>query len=132
MALFVFSHTTAGASVWAYVYFMDDEIKVEPFQFSLGNSIRLMWKGHSFFLAVLIVVLSGAWPYIKNLILLLTWEAPVPGTHRSRWIYWMDLLGKYSLIDAIVLILMMAGFSMHIGTPDGQEAIPDGFVAIDV
>merc|ERR1712048_825434 len=104
------------------VMFMSDEIRAEAFDFSLGNSIKLMWQGRSFLLAIVIVVMSGAWPYLKNIILLLTWEVPVPGKDRARWIMWMDLLGKYSLIDAIVLIIMMVAFRVHVESPDNLTA----------
>lgn len=58
-------------------------------------------------LALLVAFFSGAWPYIKLLAMLTMWFAPSAAVTlwRRGWVLkWLDVLGKWSLIDAYVMV----------------------------
>ena len=58
-------------------------------------------------LALLVAFFSGAWPYIKLLSMILMWFTPSAAVtlFRRGWVLkWLDILGKWSLIDAYVMV----------------------------
>lgn len=122
IALFVTANTSIGASVFVRLTFGENEIWLPSlFDFTLANSVRDMWNaGLSLHLLVvtiigvyplslLIAVFSGAWPYIKLLMMLWVWLIP-PSLFSSRKresvIMVLDALGKWSLIDCYVMVLV--------------------------
>ncbi|ELR22307.1 uncharacterized protein ACA1_252520 [Acanthamoeba castellanii str. Neff] len=111
IALFISSNTSVGASVYMYVTMGGEQTKLPSlFDFSLGNSVVDMWHAEVYALSLLIAVFSGAWPYLKLVMLLLCWIVPVnllTRKNRERVLMSLDVLGKWSLIDAFVLTLMM-------------------------
>jgi uncharacterized paraquat-inducible protein A len=86
------------------------------FQFSLGNSVRDMWNAGVYPLSILIAVFSGSWPYIKLVIMLICWVSKLSIKSREYLLMAIDMLGKWSLIDAFVMTLMMVAFQFHVGT----------------
>ena len=45
---------------------------------------------------------------------------------------WVELLGKWSLIDGFTMVLLMVAFHVHITTPDdGNATIPPGFAGVN-
>ena len=83
------------------------------FDFGLANTVQDMWDAEVYLLATLIAFFSGAWPYIKLFTMFLCWMLPpnmLPLKWRHRILVWLDILGKWSLIDAFVLVLLMVAF----------------------
>eukprot|EP00475_Leptophrys_vorax_P003121 TRINITY_DN1180_c0_g1_i1.p1 TRINITY_DN1180_c0_g1~~TRINITY_DN1180_c0_g1_i1.p1 ORF type:complete len:481 (+),score=144.49 TRINITY_DN1180_c0_g1_i1:475-1917(+) len=134
--MFLAANNTVGASVNLIALFAGDTLKLPSlFSFSLGNSIREMWKAGVYPLALMILCFSGMWPYVKALMMLACWLAPpqkLALRHRKRIMHWLDILGKWSLVDAYVLVLMMVAFRFHIVTPSGKSYFPDQFIQADV
>ena len=76
-----------------------------------------MWQAGVYPLAIMIGIFSGCWPYLKLLLMLFSWMAPTsvfPVYKRERLLMWLDALGKYSLVDTYVLVLMMVAFRFHL------------------
>lgn len=80
------------------------------FNFTLVSAVRKMWEGQAYALAFLIAALSGAWPYIKLVSMLVLWFVPCKPRIRESLLSLLEALGKWSLIDIYVFALMMAGF----------------------
>eukprot|EP01137_Pigoraptor_chileana_P010360 Opistho-2@59848 len=134
IAMFISSNTSVGASVYVYVSANGSLTKLPSlFDFSLGNSVRDMWVAEVYALSLLIAVFSGAWPYLKLMMLLLTWTLPVnilSRRRREQMLMALDVLGKWSLIDAFVLTLMMVAFHFNI-VPPVSEYTPAGSFAVN-
>jgi hypothetical protein len=83
------------------------------FNFGLGGTIKDMWEAEVYTLAVLIAFFSGAWPYIKLSSMLVAWLCP-PGLltvkSRENILIVLDALGKWSLVDFFVMVLMLCAF----------------------
>ena len=128
------------ASVSAVIKLGDERIESGSlFDFALTNSVRDMWNAKVYPLSLLIAGFSGAWPYLKILLMLCCWWIPTQRLGRrprERILMAIDALGKWSLIDAYVLVLFMVAFSFHIelGEPGQIEPLTtvDVFVNAEV
>ena len=71
---FVTGHATQGASVDVLLHVAGESITIRSFfTFSLGSSLKDMWTAGAYPLAVLIGTFSGAWPYLKLILLAFCW-----------------------------------------------------------
>ena len=97
------------------------------FAFSLGNTVREMYNAGIYPLLFLVLGFSGIWPYAKLLLMLYGWCAPTRILNlrqRGRMLFLLDSLGKFSLVDTFVLVLMMVSFRFHL--------VLDGLMTLDV
>lgn len=68
-------------------------------------------------LAILIFLVSFAWPYMKQIITLGLWFAPpklVSVERRGTVFLWLDALAKWSFADIFVLILTIVSFRVSV------------------
>jgi hypothetical protein len=82
-------------------------------------------------LAILVAVLSGFWPYAKLVLMLICWVMPqrlFSFKMRENCLMVLDALGKWSLIDAYVLIMMLVAFRFRLSAPAVSEVALDIFV----
>ena len=82
-----------------------------------------MWQAGAKFLAALICLFSGVWPYSKQLISFYLWFAPpnwVSLRRRGSIFHWLDALAKWSMVDIFVLIMSMIGFWVSIQSPQNS------------
>eukprot|EP01119_Soliformovum_irregulare_P012739 TRINITY_DN3330_c0_g1_i1.p1 TRINITY_DN3330_c0_g1~~TRINITY_DN3330_c0_g1_i1.p1 ORF type:complete len:1040 (-),score=250.66 TRINITY_DN3330_c0_g1_i1:70-3189(-) len=137
VAMFISSNVSVGASIYMKAQ-IGDRTFVTPslFDFSLGDSVRQMWDAKVYALAILIGVFSGAWPYIKLLMMLLSWILPtklISTKRRETLLMILDALGKWSLVDSFVMVLMMVAFRFHVVYPlNSQEGYPDPIIDVFV
>lgn len=122
IGVFVSSNSGVGATVKLVATYANDTLIDAPlFDFSLGNSVHDMWEAGVYPLSLLIAVFSGAWPYAKLLLMLYCWLAgprwPTYG-RREGFLMLLDMFGKWSLIDAYVLVLMMIAFHLRMEFPE--------------
>lgn len=115
IAVFLISNTSNGASVGPVVTTGDDNAMVFAplFNFKLANSVKDMWQAGVYPLSLLVAGFSGAWPYLKLMMMLGCWTLPVarvPSALREKWLMALDALGKWSLIDIYVMVMMMVAF----------------------
>ena len=136
MLILLGGHVSIGASVIATVHLGKDVVPLPPlFSFSLLNSIHDMWTAGVYPLALLIAVFSGLWPYVKFSLLLFSWMAPpwwITEGQRGTLLNCLDILGKWSLIDLIVLVLMMVASRFHITSPDSWVFLPPEVLQADI
>ncbi|GKY94027.1 hypothetical protein MPSEU_000369500 [Mayamaea pseudoterrestris] len=115
--LLVSSNLGVGATVDVYATINNQHLALPSvFAFGLINTARDMLKARIYPLFLLVVSLSGIWPYTKLIMLLYAWIA-APCTlsprRRGRYLLALDGLGKFSLVDAYVMILFMVAFRYH-------------------
>jgi hypothetical protein len=89
------------------------------FDFTLVSSVEKMWESRAYTVAAMIVVGSAIWPYVKMLAMLGAWFTPVVTNgggerRRGRLARALDILGKWSLIDGFVMVMLMVGFRLTI------------------
>ena len=116
LVLFISSNLTVGASVDLLVTGKNGKnltSLINIYSFSLSSTMKEMLEAGVYLLMLLIWFCSGVWPYVKIVLMMFSWLAStrrLPPTRRENILYLLDALGKFSLIDAYVLVLMMVAF----------------------
>ena len=69
--------------------------------------------------------------------MLFLWFAPpsvVSPPKRGDTLVWLDVLGKWSMIDIFVLVMSMVAFRLHIISPPPSAValLPDNFYMVDL
>jgi hypothetical protein len=99
------------------------------FEFSMAKSTIEMWNAGAHSLAILIVIFSGVWPYTKQIVIFVLWFLPPKGRVSSKLrgeiLHWLDILGKWSMVDVFVLLMSLASFRISIESPSHLEFLPD-------
>ena len=131
-ALFISSNSGTGASVFV-VFDIGRRIQVPSlFDFGLINSIREMCKAGVYFLALVVALFSGVWPYLKLLLMLISFVLPTSILNkrkRESILMALDATGKWSILDSYVMILMLVAFHFHIQFPlDEKSEIEKGAI----
>jgi len=132
IAVFIVSNLSTGASVDIRLNKPDgSQLLFIPSitTFSLGKTVREMYHAQVYSLMMLVLVFSGIWPYIKLILMGVAWFIPLSHCsleRREQLLIWLDALGKYSLVDSFVLVLMLVSFKFHIDFPD--VGVIDSFV----
>ncbi|GBG29314.1 Hypothetical Protein FCC1311_055362 [Hondaea fermentalgiana] len=139
VALFIAANIgTVGATVKLTMSIAGDTTQSLPIlQFTLASSINDMWNAGTYPLALIIFVASGAWPHTKSVLLLVAWFTPptlLSHKRRGSVLEVLDSLGKWSLIDAYVLVMLQVAFRFYItSTYVAQlDFLPDDVFIVDV
>ena len=83
-------------------------------RFSLVSSVSDMWQSGAYGLSILIALFSGIWPYVKRILLGITWRVPMRPPARSSLLQFLDQMGKFSFIDLFVSRYMIVSFYVSI------------------
>ncbi len=83
-----------------------DELLSSPSSYSaLAGVKELLHAGHMP-LALLILVFSILFPAAKLALLLVLWFIPMQRSRRSRLLTWLESLGKWSMLDVFVVVIL--------------------------
>jgi len=103
MYLFMWSNTTEAASVVAggelYIY-----------SFSLTNTVRDLWKAGLYPLSFFVCLFCGVYPYFKLLAIMIF--SVVLQRPQSTMLRFIDALGKFSLLDTFVMMILVTGLEV--------------------
>jgi len=86
------------------------------------RSIQDAWSGDAKLLAVIIVLFSGIWPYLKNIILVIIWYLPTTEKRQTDTLVWLSRLSKYTLVDVFAVIGVLVGVQLQLNV-GGTEAV---------
>ena len=92
----------------------------EVYSISFVDSIRDAADGGAWWLVIILVCLSGIWPYLKNVIMMVAWFVPMTSSQRSSLLQWLTRLAKWSLVDVFVIVIICTGVKI-------DQTIPGGF-----
>jgi hypothetical protein len=90
------------------------------------KAIHTAWTSDARLLAVIVVAFSGIWPYAKNVILVFTWYLKLTEKQRTWILKWLHRLGKYTLIDIYIVILLCVGVLIEMTVADGVPVLVKG------
>jgi hypothetical protein len=127
IVLFLNANLVVGASVMVEIDLGETVIKPDPiFEFGLANTVSDMWEAKVYPLSILVMLFSGLWPYMKLTAMLVCWVLPtsaLPLRYRDSTLLWLDILGKWSLLDTYVMVMMMVAFNFNLLVAPGIEVI---------
>ena len=136
IAFFIMSNTNVAASVYMVISMGGHSTTLpDLFEFSLANSVRDMWTAGVYPLSLMIALFSGCWPYVKLLLMIFCWVMPphlLSEKRRETLLRVLDALGKWSLIDSFVMVLMLVAFRFHIPVPNDPTTSFDVYVGAHI
>jgi len=133
IVLFAVANVSIGAIVSVRVYLAGDEIYIPGvMQFSLQDSLIKMWKAGTYFLAFLIGGFSGFWPHMKLLLMLSCWVLPMTMKSRYKILWWLEFLGKWSLMDVYLIVVIRQSFNFEVESSEDLAWLPPGFLKLDM
>eukprot|EP01063_Lacrimia_lanifica_P039916 TRINITY_DN8901_c0_g1_i1.p1 TRINITY_DN8901_c0_g1~~TRINITY_DN8901_c0_g1_i1.p1 ORF type:complete len:1287 (+),score=377.84 TRINITY_DN8901_c0_g1_i1:56-3916(+) len=136
VALFLAANIDHGAVVHAVLHVAGSKITLRNlFTYSLANTISDFFNGGVYALGLLVLGFSGIWPYLKIWLMIFAWvstPAVLSPARRAHLLESLDFFGKWSLIDAFLMIVMLVSFRMTIALPNSLAYLPNDFVAVDV
>jgi len=125
MALFLYADLDIGTTVTMVMESDGRSATIGPlFSFSLISTVSHCWASEAYFIAVLTVVASGVWPFVKLVGLLVAWLVPprcFSVWRRGKILDFLDAWGKYSFLDSWFLVLTLSAFAlewMSVGSAD--------------
>ena len=71
--------------------------------FSILTGIQALWVEKYYLLAIVIAAFSIVFPIIKLASLILIWFLPLSKELRQRILTWLEILGKWSMLDVFVV-----------------------------
>ncbi|KAL7541037.1 hypothetical protein ACHAXR_011534 [Thalassiosira sp. AJA248-18] len=92
------------------------------YNLTFAKSINDAWNGDAKLLAVIIVVFSGIWPYLKNIMLVIIWYLPTSVERQTSTLLWLSRLSKYTLVDVFAVIGVLVGVQLQLNV-GGTEAV---------
>ena len=131
ITMFISSNSSIGASVYAVLYFQKRIEIPSLFDFGLINSVTDMWKAKVYPLSILIAFFSGIWPYLKLILMLISFITPsslINKNKRSTILMILDATGKWSILDSYVMILMLVAFQFHVIFPIVSETVEEASI----
>jgi paraquat-inducible protein A len=75
--------------------------------YTLLTSIKGLWSGGQAFIAILIFFFSIVFPYAKLGMLVWIWYRRVDPELRGKLLFWLGVLGKWSMLDVFVVALLI-------------------------
>ena len=81
-------------------------LTVEPY--TLFRSVELLWSGGLYVLAALVVAFSIVFPFAKLGVLGWVVLAPAREGLQARLFHWVERLGKWSMLDAFLVVIILA------------------------
>lgn len=106
-------------------------------QISFVYSVRRAYLAGAQALAIIVVLASGVWPYTKCLLMFIAWFVPMSNRACTRILRVVCWLGRFSLVDVLVVLLLCIGVDfdllhgyVQVKTESGPAIVAFGCVAI--
>jgi len=129
MGLFLWSNLSVGATVHVLLSLAGTSVPLPSiFDYTLFNSVRDFWSSEAYALAILVMVFSGVWTYVKLSILLCLWWMPPSNMSprvRDYVLHFLDATGKWCLVDTLMFVLLMVAMHFDIRLRSTNPHMPD-------
>ena len=93
--------------------------------FSILSGIINLWQEKYVFLSIIIFVFSVIFPIAKLASLIVIWFVKLYDAQRKRLLYFMELLGKWSMLDVFVTAIVVV--TIKLGVQASAKAAPGIF-----
>eukprot|EP00730_Choanoeca_flexa_P002675 TRINITY_DN11127_c0_g1_i3.p1 TRINITY_DN11127_c0_g1~~TRINITY_DN11127_c0_g1_i3.p1 ORF type:complete len:977 (+),score=222.83 TRINITY_DN11127_c0_g1_i3:236-2932(+) len=116
--MLVYAHTEVAGRVYPSIVYngtTTDWSTLTVLQFI--HTVHDMWLAKVYALDVTVLVLSGIWPYLKLVLMMFCWLVPTSTLsvgNRETFLRILDVIGKWSLLDIYVSIMLVVGMHFHV------------------
>mmetsp|Transcript_55448 Transcript_55448/g.104130 ORF Transcript_55448/g.104130 Transcript_55448/m.104130 type:complete len:953 (+) Transcript_55448:36-2894(+) len=111
ISLFIYASVTPGILLSGSFKASDGSSDTKHMaSLSMDNSLVQTWSVKSYFVFAAMLIFSVIWPYVKLLLMLYVWIKPMDGSVRGPLLMFLDQIGKWSLMDNIILFLFIVFF----------------------
>lgn len=135
-ALFFFGHVLLAISIDVKLQLVTLNLSFEGFEkLNILRAINEMLNGKVYFLAVVIILVSLVWPYIRTLGMLSLWLVPprvISAQRRGSLLVWLDFLAKWSMFDIYTLIVFLLAMNLNITSPKRLFILPEGLYNVEL
>ena len=102
----------AAASYTLYVGLSQALISVEKAvflrtEYSVWGGVVGLWDDGDWFLAGVVFFFSFIFPIAKLAMLTWIWFVPAARARREAWLRWLEMLGKWSMLDVFVVAILI-------------------------
>lgn len=135
IALFISSNTGRGAIVFL-MFLVGRRVQV-PSSIDLGinNTIHDLWAAGSYGMSLLVAVFSLIWPYIKLVLMLISFCLPasiLSHKNREKILLILDATGKFSIIHIYIIILILLAIHFLIEIPVAVQSLAKEGTTINI
>eukprot|EP00043_Microstomoeca_roanoka_P017572 m.184080 g.184080 ORF g.184080 m.184080 type:complete len:889 (+) comp16662_c0_seq2:66-2732(+) len=125
IVLLIMSQSRVAGSAYFNLHYNDTDVELPVIKtLMFTRTVRDMWDARVYTLVCFIVAFSGIWPHVKLLMMLYAWVAPVtwlPVRQRELFLQVLDFLGKWSILDIYVSIMLLVGLHLHVPLANGLD-----------
>jgi len=75
--------------------------------YSVWTGIVALWHQHEYLLAIVLFLFSLLFPFAKLITLAALWWVKLDEIQRVRLLQWLELLGKWSMLDVFAVAIMI-------------------------
>lgn len=99
--------------------------------YSILRTVHLMWQFKFYWIAILIVIFSVIFPFVKHGTLLFLWYLPIRSKRRGKWLHSLCQLGRWSLLDVFIsLVLIVLAHDQKLIVISTNPGLPLFLIAI--
>jgi len=132
LLLFIIGHVGVALTTDIIAVIGGMRIALEQFAaISVISSTISLWESGGYFLAILLILVSIAWPYIKIIGMLICWFSPTSVLSfdgRGAFISKLDQFGKWSLVELFFVIFVLVTFALSMESPKTSYLVEDFYV----
>lgn len=82
--------------------------------FSIWEGIRILYQDKQYFLTILVFFFSIIFPIVKLVLLFVIWVFPFKESDRDFILRWLEVLGKWSMLDVFVVALIIVAAKLAV------------------
>ncbi len=90
-------------------------------------AVERAWQGEAYFVGLAILLCSGIWPYLSNLLFAAAWFLPLSPRSRGQLLQWTNRFDRWALMDVMIVCVLIALFEINLA---GVHVISEARVAI--
>jgi len=132
ISLFLIAHFHIGAEINIRITLLGVEVKQEAYQtLNVLQTVQKLKENKAYLLAVLIALFSIVWPYIKLfclLVLVFLSPSEMSDRRREKYLFLMDRMGKYSMLDVYFIVLVYAFLQIEFGSQSNSRLLGRDFL----
>ena len=97
-------------------------------EYSLVDVVKKLWEADAYSVSAILILFGAVWPYVKLAATALCWACSpslLGPDERGRILRWLDVLGKWQIIEQMIITLVMVISFVQILLPNEENRVVD-------